>query len=47
VIFDFDVSPRVLLEACAFAVAIGAIGAIAPAWHARRLPLARILAERR
>jgi putative ABC transport system permease protein len=47
VIFDFDVSGRVLLEACAFAVAIGAIGAIAPAWHARRLPLARILAERR
>jgi putative ABC transport system permease protein len=47
VIFDFDVGPQVLLQAGAFAVAIGAIGAIAPAWHARRLPLARILAERR
>lgn len=47
VIFDFNLSTGVLLQASAFAVAIGVVGAIAPALHARRLPLARILAERR
>jgi putative ABC transport system permease protein len=47
VIFDFNLSGGVLLQAGAFAVAIGMVGAVAPALHARRLPLARILAERR
>lgn len=47
VIFDFAVDGRVLLLASAFAVGIGIVGAVAPAWAAQRLPLARILAERR
>lgn len=47
VIFNFAVNGRVLLEATAFAMAIGVMGAVAPAWRSRRLPLARILAGRR
>ena len=47
VIFDFAVGIPVLLQATGFAVAIGVIGALAPAWHSHKLPLARILAERR
>ncbi len=47
VIFDFAIDLPVLLQATGFAVAIGVIGAVAPAWHSRRLPLARILADRR
>ena len=47
VIFDFELGTGVLLQAGGFAVLIGVLGALAPAWQARRLPLARILAERR
>lgn len=47
VIFNFAVDGRVLAEATAFAMIIGVVGAVAPAWHSRALPLARILAGRR
>lgn len=47
VVFAFSVSGAVLAQGAIGASLIGTIGAIGPALHAWRLPLARVLADRR
>ncbi len=47
VVFAFSVSTAVLAQAALGAALIGTFGAIGPAVHSWRLPLARVLADRR
>lgn len=47
VVFAFSVDRGVLLQAAAAALVVGILGMIGPAWRVRRLPIARILANRR
>jgi putative ABC transport system permease protein len=47
IVFDFAVTWQILFEAAAMATVIGLLGSIGPALQIRRLPIARILLERR
>ncbi|MDP0926818.1 ABC transporter permease [Paracoccus onubensis] len=47
IVFDFDVTAGILWQAVAMAVIIGLLGSIGPAMQLRRLPVARILLQRR
>ncbi len=45
VVFDFAVTPQLLVQGIIFAAFIGAVGGLFPAWRAVRLPVASALRE--
>ena len=45
VVFDFAVSPGLLLQGLIAAVIIGLVGGLFPAWRAVRIPVAAALRE--